>query len=107
MVNSLPPSSLHTFIANQSDLLGVLLADHKHEYVNHFYNSIYDNVENIKYVYMNNTENDTEVYGDDSIQKFIVNVSTMVARAVYEEITHTSYAGNETVDINLVIHTNI
>lgn len=100
--NSLPPSSLHTFIANESELNGVLLADHKHEYANQFYNSIYDNVQNIKYKYMNNSDEKTEVFDENNIQKYIANISTMIARAVFQELTDTIYKGNKTADANLV-----
>lgn len=56
--------------------------------MNHFYNSIYDNASNVRFLYYENvTEDDFGVIPPDSLQWHIANVSEMVARSVYEEIT--------------------
>lgn len=83
-----PPSSLQTFLKHKSNISGLVLADHKEAYVNRFYNSIYDNASNIQFVYYENvTEEDYSTIPLDSLQWHIANVSEMVAKSVYEEIT--------------------
>lgn len=92
----LPPSSLQSFLRARPTIPGVILADHGHEYLNKYYNSIYDNVDNIDYNY-----NDTDVK-DNSIQYHTANITEMVARSVFQEIMQKSYKGDEKPRLDLV-----
>lgn len=98
---SLPPSSLHSFLKYNSSFSGLVISDHQQSYTNFFYNSIYDNASNIGYKYYNSTNGQINI-PEDSIQQFIVNVSEIVAKSVYEEIKGVSYAGELTSDVALV-----
>ncbi|KAJ8967043.1 hypothetical protein NQ314_003160 [Rhamnusium bicolor] len=100
---SLPPASLHTFLRNNSQFPGMVLSDHEKSYTNNFYNSIFDNATNINFHYYNATEsgNATSI-PKNSIQQFIANISEVIARSVYEEITHKKYQEDLAVDVILV-----
>lgn len=81
----IPPSSIHTFLRNYPDMTGLVVTDHSNtSYVNKFFNSMYDNVENLNYEYLNSTAEIPK----DSIQQHIINVSQILARSLYEEITN-------------------
>ncbi|KAJ8985191.1 hypothetical protein NQ317_018220 [Molorchus minor] len=89
---SLPPASVHSFLRNNSDFPGLIIADHEKSYTNPFYNSIYDNASNIAFIYYNATENNVSI-PIGSIQQFVVNVSEMVAKSVYQELRNVTYTG--------------
>lgn len=95
--NSLPPSSLHTFLRGNSSIKGVVLTDHEVEYRNPFYNSLYDNSSNIGFKYYNGSAVD-----NDSIQKYVSDVALMVARSISIEITGGGYKGNVSANLSLV-----
>ncbi|KAF7286284.1 hypothetical protein GWI33_006157 [Rhynchophorus ferrugineus] len=95
--DSLPPSSLHTFIRGKHAIEGIILANHEIEYVNHYYNSLYDIDENIEYKYQNNSDS-----YNNTLQQYIGDVATMVAQSVYEEIMNKKYTGSKTVDLSLI-----
>uniref|UniRef100_V5GWG1 Nicastrin n=1 Tax=Anoplophora glabripennis TaxID=217634 RepID=V5GWG1_ANOGL len=97
---SLPPSSLHSFLRNNSDFPGLVIADHERSYTNFFYNSVYDNASNIGYKYYD-SESQVNI-PEDSIQRFIVNISEIVAKSVYETITGNTYSGEVATDAVLV-----
>lgn len=98
---SLPPSSLHSFLKNNSDFPGLVISDHERSYTNTFYNSIYDNSSNIGYEYYNATEGQIKI-PEDSIQQFVVNVSGVIARSVYEEVKEVNFTGDLSDDVVLV-----
>ncbi|KAH1011834.1 hypothetical protein HUJ04_001115 [Dendroctonus ponderosae] len=78
--DSLPPSSLHTFIRGNTSIRGLVLANHQTAYQNRFYNSLFDNSSNIGYRYYNGSE-----IGAGTLQRHIADVATMVAKSVFEE----------------------
>lgn len=84
----LPPASLQTFAKHERGIPGLVLADHRDAYVNKFYNSIYDDSSNIQFhFYENVTESDSSAIPLGDLQWFVANVSEMVAKSVYEEVT--------------------
>ncbi|XP_066260792.1 nicastrin [Euwallacea similis] len=95
--NSLPPSSLHTFIRRNTSFQGLVLADHKTAYRNPFYNSIYDNASNIGYEYVNGSD-----VKSDTIQGYVGEVALMVAKSVFEDITGNQFNGNVVANLSLV-----
>ncbi|KAG5888388.1 hypothetical protein JTB14_035694 [Gonioctena quinquepunctata] len=99
---SLPPASLHTFVKNISTFPGLIISDHKASYLNHFYNSIYDNSTNIGFWYYNASENNQVQIPKDSLQYFVANVSETIAKSVFHEVSQKKYEGNETVNATLV-----
>ncbi|CAH1110152.1 unnamed protein product [Psylliodes chrysocephalus] len=100
--NSLPPASLHTFLKNSSSFPGLVISDHKTFYSNHFYNSVYDNSSNIHFKYYNLTTEEISVIPKDSIQYFIKNITEIIGRSIYQEITGHGYTGDSKVDLILV-----
>lgn len=97
-----PPSSLQSFLKANNSIPGIVLTDHNSTYRNRFYNSIYDNPDNLQYTYYNSSE--TDQIPSNSIQHFIANVSNMLARSVFQEITHNEYRGKETADVVIVMY---
>ncbi|RZB39345.1 Nicastrin and/or Peptidase M28 domain containing protein [Asbolus verrucosus] len=97
--DTLPPASLHTFLKNRTDLPSLILADHKTSYKNHFYNSVYDNATNLNYTYLNITANETVIEG---IQSYVQNVSTMLAKSLYFEITDEKYDNETAADVQFI-----
>ncbi|XP_060534306.1 nicastrin isoform X2 [Cylas formicarius] len=95
--DSLPPSSLHTFLTNDAIKSGLLVTNHQKEYRNHYYNSLYDNASNILYEYQNGSE-----ILEDSIQRYVGDVAWTVAKSIYEEVTDRNYTGDAAVDYTLV-----
>lgn len=83
---TIPPSSLQTFLRANESIPGLVFADHSDTYKNMYYNSIYDNASNIDYY-------NTSEPAENGIQKYLGNVSTYLAKAVYEEITSQNYPG--------------
>lgn len=77
-LNSLPPSSLQTFLAARRDLPGVVLTDHGSQYLNNYYHSIMDDAQGLKYNFMNDSNP-----GVDSIQMLIANLSQTLAQTLY------------------------
>ncbi|XP_069684848.1 nicastrin isoform X2 [Periplaneta americana] len=76
--NSLPPSSLQTFLAARRDLPGVVLTDHSSQYLNKYYHSIMDDSLELKYNYMNGSDPSV-----DSIQVLIAKLSQTLAQTLY------------------------
>ncbi|CAH1153337.1 unnamed protein product [Phaedon cochleariae] len=99
--DSLPPASLHTFMKKIPTFPGLLIADHKHSYSNHFYNSIFDNSTNIGFQYYDVLENDDISIPTDSIQQLIANLSETIGKSVFEEVSQTKYNGVERADVIL------
>uniref|UniRef100_A0AAR5Q431 Nicastrin n=1 Tax=Dendroctonus ponderosae TaxID=77166 RepID=A0AAR5Q431_DENPD len=95
--DSLPPSSLHTFIRGNTSIRGLVLANHQTAYQNRFYNSLFDNSSNIGYRYYNGSE-----IGAGTLQRHIADVATMVAKSVFEEVTGQAYQGGASPSLLLV-----
>ncbi|XP_030747514.1 nicastrin [Sitophilus oryzae] len=95
--NSLPPSSLHTFIRGNNSIQGMVITNHESEYINHYYNSFYDTSENIQYKYQNGSS-----IPNDSIQGNIGNIVTVLANSLYEEIIGTKYNGTATANLEMI-----
>ena len=87
--DSLPPSSVQTFLRGRIPPHGLVLANHNKEYRNPYYNSIYDNASNILYKYYNGS-----LVPEDSVQKYVADVATMVAKSVYEEVVNEKNTGD-------------
>lgn len=79
---TLPPSSVQTFLKKYPNISTIVLTNHKGEYANRFYNSIFDNRNNINYKYYNTT--DVPI---DSLQKHLYQVANTVSKSVFQLIT--------------------
>lgn len=99
--SSVPPSSLHTFLKNNSDFPGLVITDHHKSYANHYYNSLYDNSSNIQYTFRNVSDDD-QIFPKHSIQHFIANVAEVIGKTVYQLINNKEYNGTKTVSKVLV-----
>lgn len=100
LTKNLPPLSSHSFLRENSSFPSVMLTSVPG---NHFYHSIYDDNENLKFVYGNHSKNvdftqldnlsQRNVYfTEDSIQIRLRNMSSLIGMMVFELITGTSYA---------------
>nr|XP_022920439.1 nicastrin [Onthophagus taurus] len=78
---NLPPSSLQSFL--KSNITGIVISDHNESYSNHFYNSILDDSNNLKYEYYENFEEIPK----ESIQYYTARLGRVVVNSLYEEIT--------------------
>ncbi|XP_057663612.1 nicastrin [Diorhabda carinulata] len=99
---SLPPSSLHTFKKDFPNFPGLVIADHKTAYSNNFYNSIYDDSNNIRFKYYNVSKEEESLIPKDSIQYFITNVTEILGKSIFTAITERNYTGDYKFDVVLV-----
>lgn len=82
--NRIPPASLHSFLRENKTIEGLVIASHDDEFDNHFYHSFYDDRVNINYEYEHIT--------NDSIQQYISDISMVLAKSLYEELSGHPYA---------------
>ena len=62
-----------------------------------YYHSIFDDKQALRYQYANGSKIDS-----GSIQQFIANISTALARTLYVSVMNKEYTGAEIVDLDLV-----
>ncbi|XP_065073067.1 nicastrin [Ochlerotatus camptorhynchus] len=100
LTKNLPPVSSHSFLRENASFPSIVLTSAPE---NRFYHSIYDDTENLKYIYGNHSkENDftqledlseeNVLFGQDSIQLRLRNVSSLLGMVIYELITGSPYA---------------
>lgn len=75
------PSSFQTFLKNNINLPGIVLADHEIEYTNKFYHSIFDTPNKLNYSF-NGTERDATSLNSQLAQS-IQTLSTSIANVVF------------------------
>lgn len=74
----------------------LLVTDHDATFTNKYYNSIYDDIDNLKYKYLNITEDQVDANTfNGTIQQWIANIAQATALTIYQEIFEESYAGDE------------
>ncbi|XP_072378978.1 nicastrin [Diabrotica undecimpunctata] len=100
--DSLPPASLHTFKKAIPNFPGLIISDHKTSYANRFYNSIFDDADNIGFKYYNVSKDEEDQIPKSSIQHYLANVTEVIGKSIYKEITGSDYNGNNIVDVVLV-----
>lgn len=96
---NLPPTSAQSFLRDNTSFPAVILYSETPAKKNHFYHSIYDDVNNIHFKYYNTSEDfvtladmtATSQFAADSIQMGIRNVSSVLAFTLYEMVTKTPY----------------
>ncbi|XP_058812437.1 nicastrin [Topomyia yanbarensis] len=102
LTKNLPPVSSNSFLRENASFPSVILTSTAG---NRFYHSIYDDNENLKFVYGNhskdvdytqleNLSTRNTFFVEDSIQMRIRNVSSLLGMAIFELITRTSYAAH-------------
>ncbi|XP_066991287.1 nicastrin [Anabrus simplex] len=87
----LPPASLQTFVSNDQELQGVVIADYKEHFNTPFYHSIFDDKSHLNYTYQNGS-----TLPDDSIQTFIADFSVTLARVLCQMVSNQTCDGNVT-----------
>ncbi|XP_035025891.2 nicastrin [Hippoglossus stenolepis] len=80
----LPPSSFQRFLRARS-IPGVVLEDHKSEFTNMFYESMYDNGEYMNLSYPPNLTPQEQLEHVTERAKALAEVATLVARALYKQ----------------------
>ncbi|XP_065171601.1 nicastrin-like isoform X1 [Atheta coriaria] len=106
--DTIPPTSIQSFIREKNAPKSLVLTDYATNFTNAYYNSIYDNSNNIKFVYQNITNgDDVDTLPKDSIQVFIGGVVDGIAKTLYEAVTKREYKGTERYNkyyINELLH---
>uniref|UniRef100_A0A8D8A1U1 Nicastrin n=2 Tax=Culex pipiens TaxID=7175 RepID=A0A8D8A1U1_CULPI len=101
LTKNLPPVSSHSFLRENASFPSVVVTSAPG---NRYYHSIYDDSENLKFVYGNHsrTHDFTELedlqqtiadFPTNSIQMRLRNISTLLGMTLYELITKTAYPG--------------
>lgn len=98
---NIPPTSAQTFLRDNQSFPAMIFYSDSNK--NQFYHSVYDDQQNIGYIYKNTSLDFTtlmdlstmEPFGPDSIQIRTRNIATMLANALYAWITATDYDGND------------
>ncbi|XP_018533654.1 nicastrin [Lates calcarifer] len=80
----LPPSSFQRFLRARP-IPGVVLEDHQSAYTNKFYESMYDNAENLNVSYPPNLTPEEQLEYITDTARAVTEVATMVARALYRQ----------------------
>lgn len=99
LTKSLPPLSSHSFLRQNASFPSVMLTSIPG---NRFYHSIYDDNENLKFVYGNhstevdftkleNLSQPNKFFAEDSVQIRIRNVSSLLGMAIYELVADKPY----------------
>ncbi|XP_017774450.1 PREDICTED: nicastrin [Nicrophorus vespilloides] len=99
---NIPPASLQSFLNEDPEIPGIVLADHGDTYKSQYYHSIYDNAANLQFNYVNTSENSIKVVPEDSIQEYVAKISTGLAKSIFEFVTKEQYNGSEKADVLLV-----
>ncbi|XP_039517052.1 nicastrin [Pimephales promelas] len=86
----LPPSSLQRFLRVRP-IPGLVLADHQSSFVNRYYESVYDDAENLNISYPPNLSPDEQLVFQTEEAKSLAEVATLAARSLYKQA-----GGNET-----------
>ncbi|XP_067309021.1 nicastrin [Pseudorasbora parva] len=89
----LPPSSLQRFLRVRQ-IPGLVLADHKASFTNRYYESMYDDAENLNVSYPPNMSPDEQLEHVTEAAKSLAEVATLVARSLYRQ------AGGEDAVLN-------
>ncbi|XP_046383107.1 nicastrin [Ischnura elegans] len=85
---SLPPASLQMFKHFSKGLPGLVLADFADHFTNRYYHSIFDNASLMKYKYANGSDIEP-----NSVQVLLSNVSSALAKSLYQYLTNEKYSG--------------
>lgn len=111
VTDDLPPTSTQSFMRHNRTYPAVVLhTSPTSPNINRYYHSIFDDVENIRFVYQNTSADFRQLanIGDwnpkfpiNSVQMAVRNVSTLLAFALYELVTEKAYSG--TVGGNAVL----
>ncbi|XP_026061189.1 nicastrin-like [Carassius auratus] len=79
---ALPPSSLQRFL--RAGLIpGLVLADHQTSFNNRYYESMYDDAENLQVTYPPDLSPDEQLVYETDAAKSLAEVATLVARSLY------------------------
>jgi nicastrin len=88
----LPPSSLQSFLKENNKLVGVVIANHEKEFKNKFYNSLFDDINNLN-------------ISDSRVTKQLTSIATVISKSIHELLTgnsNDSITANETLVHNLL-----
>lgn len=96
----IPPTSAQSFLRRDEKFPALILNAVPN---NRFYHSIYDDVDNVAFVYANTSQdytkladvNDMKNISVNSLQMKVRNVSSIVAMTLYETLTGKQYQGNQ------------
>ncbi|XP_077472285.1 nicastrin [Stigmatopora argus] len=81
---ALPPSSFQRFLRSRA-IPGVVIEDHRSEFRNRFYQSMYDNGEYLSVSYPQNMTQEEQLQFVTDAAKGLAEVATVVARSLYKQ----------------------
>ncbi|XP_016391347.1 nicastrin-like, partial [Sinocyclocheilus rhinocerous] len=100
----LPPSSLQRFLRARP-IPGLVLADHQTLFNNRYYESMYDDVENLNVTYPPDLSPDEQLVYETDAAKSLAEVATLVARSLYLQAGGEDKSlSNITADPKIVSH---
>lgn len=107
---NLPPTSAQTFLRDNSSFPSVILyRSDRSAKQNHFFHSVYDDIDNVDFQYFNRSQDFVQLidhtvnpYPKGSIQTGIRNLSSLLAFSLYELVTNSSYTGSLASNPDLV-----
>ncbi|KAL1281143.1 hypothetical protein QQF64_015743 [Cirrhinus molitorella] len=98
----LPPSSFQRFL-RAKQIPGLVLADHNTSFNNRYYESMYDDAENMNVTYPPNLSPDEQLVYETEEAKSLAEVATLVARSLYMQAGgENSRLSNITADPKIV-----
>lgn len=108
--DTLPPSSLHSFLKGNLQIPGIVISDHDYEYKNKYYHSIYDtkstNLNNLNWSLSTTSELDA-INSSPLISLQIQKYTTYVAQLLYSRLTNNTKQLNSTITTNLKLINNL
>uniref|UniRef100_A0A673H3U5 Nicastrin n=1 Tax=Sinocyclocheilus rhinocerous TaxID=307959 RepID=A0A673H3U5_9TELE len=101
----LPPSSFQRFLRVRG-IPGLVLADHNTSFNNRYYESLYDDAENLNVTYPPDLSPDEQLVYETDAAKSLAEVATLVARSLYIQAGgDENNLNNITADPKIVSHT--
>lgn len=88
--NPIPPASMQSFLKHDNQIAGVLISDHSTEFINKYYNSLYDDAETLGII------NDKE-----KLSSQLATTAAVLSRTLYKMLTGKDYA-EDLIDVSLV-----
>uniref|UniRef100_A0A8C2BTG4 Nicastrin n=1 Tax=Cyprinus carpio TaxID=7962 RepID=A0A8C2BTG4_CYPCA len=100
----LPPSSFQRFLRARR-IPGLVLADHNTSFTNRYYESMYDDAENLNVTYPSGLTPDEQLVYETDAAKSLAEVATLVARSLYLQAGgEENNLNNITADPKIVSH---
>ncbi|XP_023209668.1 nicastrin-like [Centruroides sculpturatus] len=88
--NPVPPASMQSFLKHDKEIAGILISDHSEEFINKYYNSLYDNAETL------GITSDKE-----KLATQLASVAAVLSKTLYKMLSKKEYT-EDVIDVSLV-----